>query len=204
MRQAPRKREPVMPHSAAIGGSLLSASDSGCLRPAKIGNFPQRRLSSPTPHILFMNKPPHTLRPPPLARRRSTASNPRRLEQATQAELADAADCHERQFRTFSAAAHAIRRDSNVCMVLGLDFHGRGYAGHGSIRCRRSRWAASAAGNGGRVAPIEHAPTRRPPLTTAHRQRSTLRRSFRCPTRSLPITDISWDPDWPELPVPGT
>jgi hypothetical protein len=115
----------------------------------------------------------------------------------TQAELADAADCHEKTIQNLLAGRHV--RDQtlfDVCMVLGLDFDRIKHA-----------WRQE-----GRDAPPEGGAMNSPaaPAYMGAYTRAgvdhyigsylTVRPSFTVPAGIMAYrTDISWDDDWPSL-----
>jgi DNA-binding Xre family transcriptional regulator len=114
----------------------------------------------------------------------------------TQAELADAADCHEKTVQNL-LAGRPVRDQTlfDVCMVLGLDFDRV-----------KAAWA-----HDGRDAPEVVTPdTRSAPVYMGAYTRAgvdhyigsylTLRPSFAHPDGILAYrTDISWDEEWPSL-----
>jgi DNA-binding Xre family transcriptional regulator len=134
----------------------------------------------------------------------------------TQAELADAADCHEKTIQNL-LAGKAVRQQTlfDVCMVLGLDYE-----------AMRESWAqdlgATAAGRqppkppdvttgstlneilrggrGGDVAPLYMGAYSREAVDHYVGSYLTLRPSFSDKNRIIAYrTDISWDADWPSL-----
>src|SRR6478609_10358298 len=72
----------------------------------------------------------------------------------TQSELADAADCHEKTIQNL-LGGRSVRDQTlfDVCMVLGLDFHGLRDAWHGeSVAVENG--GMNAKNQGGGVAPV--------------------------------------------------
>jgi len=117
----------------------------------------------------------------------------------TQAELADAADCHEKTVQNL-LGGRSVRDQTlfDVCMVLGLDFHGLRDAWHGESVAVES--VPSDLRSGGGVAPTYMGAYTR--AATDHYIGSylTLRRAFSIPDTIVAYrTDISWDPEWPSL-----
>ena len=115
----------------------------------------------------------------------------------TQAELADAADCHEKTIQNL-LSGRAVRDQTlfDVCMVLGLDFDklkgDRGRARRATHPNPTSRRAARR--------PSTWAPIRAPASTTTSARYLTVRPSFSVPGSIMAYrTDISWDDEWPSL-----
>lgn len=120
----------------------------------------------------------------------------------TQAELADAADCHEKTIQNL-LGGRSVRDQTlfDVCMVLGLDFPPLRDAWHGG--------AASGAhaddhrelkGEGGLVAPTYMGAYTRAAVDHYLGSYLTLRRAFSTPDMIVAYrTDITWDPVWPSL-----
>jgi DNA-binding Xre family transcriptional regulator len=114
----------------------------------------------------------------------------------TQAELADAADCHEKTVQNL-LSGRAVRDQTlfDVCMVLGLDFDKikGGWA-------QQSRNAPEPEGQGGRVAPVYMGAYTRGGVDHYIGSYLTLRGSFSVSGGVMAYrTDISWDDDWPSL-----
>jgi len=116
----------------------------------------------------------------------------------TQAELADAADCHEKTIQNL-LHGRSVRDQTlfDVCMVLGLDF-----------ARLKTAWAGSEAaagpsdlkGEGGHVAPIYMGAYTRAAVDHYLGSYLTIRPAFAVPERIVAYrTDIVWDPDWPSL-----
>jgi len=115
----------------------------------------------------------------------------------TQAELADAADCHEKTIQNL-LGGRSVRDQTlfDVCMVLGLDFE-----------ALKSSWNGGAAagpmelhGEGGLVAPVYMGAYTRAAVDHYIGNYLTLRLSFSKPGGIVAYrTDISWDPEWPSL-----
>ncbi len=115
----------------------------------------------------------------------------------TQAELADAADCHEKTVQNL-LSGRSVREQTlfDVCMVLGLDY----------ARIR-DRWAGAAVsgpmelkGEGGLVAPVYMGAYSQAAVDHYIGTYVTIRPSFTKPGRIVAFrTEISWDPGWPSL-----
>ncbi|MEW5965056.1 MAG: helix-turn-helix transcriptional regulator [Pseudomonadota bacterium] len=117
----------------------------------------------------------------------------------TQAELADAADCHEKTIQNLMGG-RAVRDQTlfDVCMVLGLDF----------ARIRDT-WAGASPGQaspvelqgaGGLMAPVYMGAYTREAVDQYIGTYLTLRPSFSQPGTIVAYrTDIGWDPKWPSL-----
>ena len=116
----------------------------------------------------------------------------------TQAELADAADCHEKTVQNL-LSGRAVRDQTlfDVCMVLGLDFDKlkRAWA-HGARRAtRRSPMVPD-----GRVAPVYMGAYTRAGVDHYVGWYLTVRPSFSAPGSVMAYrTDITWDDEWPSL-----
>ena len=130
---------------------------------------------------------PATTRPEALDRIK-TAMIEKKL---TQAELADAADCHEKTIQNL-LGGRSVRDQTlfDVCMVLGLDFD----KSEGRLARRRRagerRWADCAWRTAESSRRSTWAPTRAPPSTTTSAAILTLRTSF-----SLPGTIVAYRTD---------
>ena len=115
----------------------------------------------------------------------------------TQAELADAADCHEKTIQNL-LSGRPVRDQTlfDVCMVLGLDFDKvKGALGARGPRCARARCRARA----GPRRPT-WAPTRAPGVDRYIGSYLTLRPSFSVAGGVMAYrTDITWDEEWPSL-----
>jgi hypothetical protein len=114
----------------------------------------------------------------------------------TQAELADAADCHEKTIQNL-LGGRSVRDQTlfDVCMVLGLDFdklRGAWNGGNGEPK--------EPAANGGMVSPVYMGAYTRAAVDHYIGSYLTLRPSFSRPDTIVAYrTDVSWDPDWPSL-----
>jgi DNA-binding Xre family transcriptional regulator len=118
----------------------------------------------------------------------------------TQAELADAADCHEKTIQNL-LGGRSVRDQTlfDVCMVLGLDFHGLRDAWHGESVALESG-PLELQGNGGGIAPVYMGAYTRAAVDHYIGSYLTIRRSFTLPDTIVAYrTDISWDPEWPSL-----
>lgn len=117
----------------------------------------------------------------------------------TQAELADAADCHEKTVQNLFQGK-TVRRQTlfDVCMVLGLDF-----------QSLQDQWEGQSAqadtpmdlkGTGGRVAPIYMGAYTKAAVDHYIGSYLTVRPSFTDNKRIVAYkTDVTWDPEWPSL-----
>jgi hypothetical protein len=118
----------------------------------------------------------------------------------TQAELADASDCHEKTIQNL-LGGRSVRDQTlfDVCMVLGLDFHGLRDAWHGeSVAVENG--PTNAKGYDGGVAPVYMGAYARVAVDHYVGSYLTIRRSFSLPDTIVCYrTDISWDPEWPSL-----
>ena len=118
----------------------------------------------------------------------------------TQAELADAADIHEKTIQNL-LAGRAVRDQTlfDVCMVLGLDFDRvrAAWADNG----RETRDAPAPAGAvEGRAAPVYMGAYTRAGVDHYIGSYLTLRPSFSAPDRIMAYrTDIVWEEEWPSL-----
>ncbi len=115
----------------------------------------------------------------------------------TQAELADAADCHEKTIQNL-LGGRSVRDQTlfDVCMVLGLEFSDLqgAWGGHAVSAPMELK------GEGGLVAPVYMGAYTR--AGTDHYLGSflTLRPAFTNPEVVVAFrTDIVWDSDWPSL-----
>jgi DNA-binding Xre family transcriptional regulator len=118
----------------------------------------------------------------------------------TQAELADAADCHEKTIQNL-LGGRSVRDQTlfDVCMVLGLDFHGLRDAWHGESVAVESG-ALELKGNGGGIAPVYMGAYTRAAVDHYIGSYLTIRRSFSLPDTIVSYrTDITWDAEWPSL-----
>lgn len=114
----------------------------------------------------------------------------------TQAELADAADCHEKTIQNL-LSGRAVRDQTlfDVCMVLGLDFDKlkRGWPSE-------AREAPEPEASDGRVAPVYMGAYTRAGVDHYIGSYLTVRPSFSVPGSVMAYrTDITWDDEWPSL-----
>ena len=118
----------------------------------------------------------------------------------TQAELADASDCHEKTIQNL-LGGRSVRDQTlfDVCMVLGLDFHGLRDAWHGeSVAVATGPMELT--GNGGSVSPVYMGAYTRAAVDLYIGSYLTVRRAFSTPDAIVAYrTDITWDPEWPSL-----
>lgn len=118
----------------------------------------------------------------------------------TQAELADAADCHEKTIQNL-LGGRSVRDQTlfDVCMVLGLDFDKLKGAWNGAA-LGPAPPPELEGGSGGDVAPLYMGAYTRPAVDHYVGSYLTLRPSF---SRGDCIvayrTDVTWDPSWPSL-----
>jgi transcriptional regulator with XRE-family HTH domain len=114
----------------------------------------------------------------------------------TQAELADAADCHEKTIQNL-LSGRAVRDQTlfDVCMVLGLDFDKLKRAWGGE-----SRDAPEPGSPGGRAAPVYMGAYTRAGVDHYIGSYLTVRPSFSVAGGIMAYrTDIMWDEEWPSL-----
>jgi DNA-binding Xre family transcriptional regulator len=130
----------------------------------------------------------------------------------TQAELADAADCHEKTIQNL-LAGKAVRLQTlfDVCMVLGLDYDimreawsadfGTAAAGRQPPQSPEAREGLPAGpGPGNAVAPVYMGAYSREGVDHYIGSYLTLRPSFSDTSKILAYrTDITWDDNWPSL-----
>ncbi len=118
----------------------------------------------------------------------------------TQAELADASDCHEKTIQNL-LGGRSVRDQTlfDVCMVLGLDFHGLRDAWHGET-VAISNGPMELKGEGGNIAPVYMGAYSRAAVDHYIGSYVTIRRAFSVPDAIVAYrTDITWDPEWPSL-----
>ena len=116
----------------------------------------------------------------------------------TQAELAEAADCHEKTIQNL-LGGRSVRDQTlfDVCMVLGLDFDKlKGAWNGGGLHSEPADLTAE----GGMVAPVYMGAYTRAAVDHYIGSYLTLRPSFSQPGSIIAYrTDICWEPDWPSL-----
>jgi transcriptional regulator with XRE-family HTH domain len=115
----------------------------------------------------------------------------------TQAELADAADCHEKTIQNL-LNGRQVRDQTlfDVCMVLGLDFDELKLAWDGLS----GRDEPGRRGSEKNVAPVYMGAYTRAAVDHYMGAYLTLRPAFTVPGAVVAYrTDISWDEDWPSL-----
>ena len=115
----------------------------------------------------------------------------------TQAELADAADCHEKTIQNL-LGGRSVREQTlfDVCMVLGLDYDKLKEAWDG----RAPRGPMELQGEGGLVAPVYMGAYTRAAVDQYIGSYLTLRPSFAHAGVIVAYrTDVSWEPEWPSL-----
>jgi DNA-binding Xre family transcriptional regulator len=117
----------------------------------------------------------------------------------TQAELADAADCHEKTIQNL-LGGRSVRDQTlfDVCMVLGLDFLRLKDAWHGTAATNNGPKDLKA--QGGVVAPVYMGAYSREAVDQYIGSYLTVRPAFANPGAIVAYrTDIVWDPEWPSL-----
>lgn len=115
----------------------------------------------------------------------------------TQAELADAADCHEKTIQNL-LGGRSVRDQTlfDVCMVLGLDFDKLKSAWNGA----NGTSSKEPTGDGGLVSPVYMGAYTRAAVDHYLGSYLTLRPSFSRPDTIVAYrTDVTWDPEWPSL-----
>jgi len=116
----------------------------------------------------------------------------------TQAELADAADCHEKTIQNL-LGGRSVRDQTlfDVCMVLDLDFEKLKRTWSGTDGASPNELAG---GDGGVVAPVYMGAYTRAGVDHYIGSYLTLRPSFsKHGTITAYRTDVTWDPEWPSL-----
>lgn len=119
----------------------------------------------------------------------------------TQAELADAADCHEKTIQNL-LGGRTVRDQTlfDVCMVLGLDFERVKTSWIGNGQAGTLQEPLDLEGRGGNVAPIYMGAYTRAAVDHYIGSYLTLRPAFSLPDVIIAYrTDIVWDPEWPSL-----
>lgn len=125
----------------------------------------------------------------------------------TQAELADAADCHEKTIQNL-LAGKSVRQQTlfDVCMVLGLDYDSvkalwaGGLDPHTVAGENERDNAPEQAGRGGEISPTYMGAYSRAAVDHYVGSYLTIRQAFSSPgVITAYRTDIIWDPTWPSL-----
>jgi transcriptional regulator with XRE-family HTH domain len=120
----------------------------------------------------------------------------------TQAELADAADCHEKTIQNL-LSGRSVREQTlfDVAMVLGLDYDRvKGAWSRGVVEAAGSDSAPEVGGRGGNIAPTYMGAYSRAGVDHYIGSYLTLRPAFSIPDLLIAYrTDIVWDPEWPSL-----
>ncbi len=137
----------------------------------------------------------------------------------TQAELADASDCHEKTIQNM-LAGKSVRQQTlfDVCMVLGLDYQELQHLWHGggplsaaiehdrpSERSNPPAAISQAStpdnsGQGGEIAPVYMGAYSRAGVDHYLGQYLTIRPAFSTPDMIVAYrTEVTWDPEWPSL-----
>ena len=117
----------------------------------------------------------------------------------TQAELADAADCHEKTIQNLMGG-RPVREQTlfDVCMVLGLDFQHINEAWSGTMSAAQPMELRGE--GGGNVAPLYMGAYTKAAVEDYIGSYLTVRPAFAVPNAIVAYrTDIVWDPDWPSL-----
>jgi DNA-binding Xre family transcriptional regulator len=202
-----------------------------CAQPELSGTFPQSALPRDVPLAMPPRDPPlKDLRPrdkPPVARPPAATGGLQGQAQAlamirtaliekkmTQAELADASDCHEKTIQNM-LAGKSVRQQTlfDVCMVLGLDYPDLQHLWHGggplSAAIDHDRSAGSpngrpstpdTSGQGGEIAPVYMGAYSRAGVDHYLGSYLTLRPAFSQANLIIAYrTDVTWDPGWPSL-----
>ncbi len=116
----------------------------------------------------------------------------------TQADLADASDCHEKTIQNL-IGGHSVRDQTlfDVAIVLGLDFQQLKEMWLGSMSTAQPM---ELRGEGGRVAPVYMGAYTQAAVDHYIGSYLTLRPAFATPDAIVAFrTDIIWDPEWPSL-----
>ncbi|HKZ96003.1 MAG TPA: helix-turn-helix transcriptional regulator [Hyphomicrobiaceae bacterium] len=116
----------------------------------------------------------------------------------TQAELADAADCHEKTIQNL-LHGKSVRDQTlfDVCMVLGLDYQRLKEAWFGSMSTAQPM---ELKGEGGVVAPVYMGAYTRAAVDHYIGSYLTIRPAFAVADAIVAYrTDVVWDPEWPSL-----
>lgn len=144
----------------------------------------------------------------------------------TQAQLADAADCHEKTVQNL-LGGRQVRDQTlfDVCMVLGLDYEDIKDTWHGSVaqhgvlpsdlhnpmlangngahdggQANTQSHPMDLRGTGGMIAPVYMGAYTRAAVDHYLGSYLTLRADFQQPDKIIAYrTDIIWDPEWPSL-----
>lgn len=119
----------------------------------------------------------------------------------TQAELADAADCHEKTIQNL-LNGRSVRDQTlfDVCMVLGLDFDAMRELWNGSLSSMTTPGSPGPAGEGGGIAPLYLGAYTRAAVDHYVGGYLTLRPAFSGSGAIVAYrTDIVWDAAWPSL-----
>lgn len=120
------------------------------------------------------------------------------VKKLTQAQLADAADCHEKTIQNL-LHAKSVRDQTlfDVAMVLGLDYQRLKESWFGSMSTSQPM---ELKGEGGLVAPVYMGAYTRAAVDHYIGSYLTVRPAFAKPDTIVAYrTDIVWDPEWPSL-----
>jgi DNA-binding Xre family transcriptional regulator len=164
--------------------------------------------SPPEPHTSLPVSPdgsiPMTASDPPPGRKDAISRIRLSLieKKMTQAELADAADCHEKTIQNL-LAGRTVRDQTlfDVCMVLGLDFDDLKLNwGGGAPPGSPARDEPGQAGATTEIAPVYMGAYTRPAVDHYIGEYLTIRPAFTVPGMIIAYrTDITWDASWPSL-----
>lgn len=116
----------------------------------------------------------------------------------TQAELAEASDCHEKTIQNLMGG-RSVRDQTlfDVAMVLGLDYNGLKEAWSGAMATAQPM---ELKGEGGLVAPVYMGAYTKAAVDDYIGSYLTIRPAFAVPDAIVAYrTDIVWDPEWPSL-----
>ncbi len=115
----------------------------------------------------------------------------------TQAELADASDCHEKTIQNL-LNGRSVRDQTlfDVCMVLGLDYEKVRAAWQGAEPASPNELQ----GSGGTASPVYMGAYTQAAVDHYIGSYVTIRPAFSVPDQIIAYrTDITWDPEWPSL-----
>lgn len=142
------------------------------------------------------------MKPPTSHKERASAIDLIRMamveKKLTQAELADAADCHEKTIQNL-LNGKAVREQTlfDVAMVLGHDYQRLKEMWFGSMSAAQPM---ELKGEGGLVAPVYMGAYTRAAVDHYIGSYLTIRPAFAKPDALVAYrTDIVWDPEWPSL-----
>lgn len=197
---AVRKAQPKARQRGATAPTAVLPQNSDCEGAIKTGNFrktgdgpgPESIMAKPTPEKIAVL----TCRDDALDHIKTAMVQ----KKITQAELADAADCHEKTIQNL-LSGRSVRDQTifDVCMVLGLEFPDLRDAWHGDAAAKH-QGPMDLKGEGGNVAPVYMGAYSRAAVDQYIGSYLTLRPAFSTPDGIIAYrTDIVWDPEWPSL-----